>query len=177
MCSSDLAPHPNGTEVDPLEWERALHTAIDRAGGIDDVAALSISGQQHGAVCLDEGGDVVRPALLWNDTRSAEAATQLVDELGNETWVNSTGSVPVAAFTVTKLRWIAEHEPQHARRIAAVCLPHDWLTWRLRGSADLADLVTDRSDASGTGYFDPVANTYVRDLFVRALGQIGRAHV
>ena len=170
LIRSGSAPHPNGTEVDPLEWERALHTAIDRAGGIDDVAALSISGQQHGAVCLDEGGDVVRPALLWNDTRSAEAATQLVEELGTETWVNSTGSVPVAAFTVTKLRWIAEHEPQNARRIAAVCLPHDWLTWRLRASKDLADLVTDRSDASGTGYFDPVADTYVRDLFVRALG-------
>ena len=104
LIRSGSAPHPNGTEVDPLEWERALHTAIDRAGGIDDVAALSISGQQHGAVCLDEGGDVVRPALLWNDTRSAEAATQLVEEFGNETWVNSTGSVPVAAFTVTKLR-------------------------------------------------------------------------
>ena len=170
LIRSGSAPHPNGTEVDPLEWDRALHTAIDRAGGIDDVAALSIGGQQHGAVCLDDDGNVVRPALLWNDTRSAQAASQLVDELGAETWVKSTGSVPVAAFTVTKLRWIADHEPQNAKRIAAVCLPHDWLMWRLRGSKDLADLVTDRSDASGTGYFNPVANTYVRDLFVRALG-------
>ena len=170
LVRSGSAPHPNGTEVDPLEWERALHMAIDRAGGIDDVAALSIGGQQHGAVCLDDDGNVVRPALLWNDTRSATAASQLVDELGADKWVESTGSVPVAAFTVTKLRWIADHEPQNARRIAAVCLPHDWLTWRLRGSKDLADLVTDRSDSSGTGYFDPVANTYVRDLLVRALG-------
>ena len=170
LIRSGSAPHPNGTEVDPLEWERALHMAIDRAGGIDDVAALSIGGQQHGAVCLDDDGNVVRPALLWNDTRSATAASQLVDELGADKWVESTGSVPVAAFTVTKLRWIADHEPQNARRIAAVCLPHDWLTWRLRGSKDLADLVTDRSDSSGTGYFDPVANTYVRDLLVRALG-------
>ena len=170
LIRSGSAPHPSGTEVDPLEWERALHAAVDRAGGIDDVAAVSIGGQQHGAVCLDEDGNVVRPALLWNDTRSATAASQLVDELGAETWVKSTGSVPVAAFTVTKLRWIAEHEPQNASRIAAVCLPHDWLTWRLRGSRDLNELVTDRSDASGTGYFDPVSNTYIRDLFVRALG-------
>ena len=64
------APHPAGTEVDPSAWESALHTAIGAAGGIDDVAALSIGGQQHGAVCLDEDGHVVRPALLWNDTRS-----------------------------------------------------------------------------------------------------------
>jgi xylulokinase len=170
LIRSGSAPHPSGTEVDPLEWERALHAAIDRAGGIDDVAALSIGGQQHGAVCLDEDGNVVRPALLWNDTRSATAASQLVDELGAETWVKSTGSVPVAAFTITKLRWIAEHEPRNASRIAAVCLPHDWLTWRLRGSRDLNELVTDRSDASGTGYFDPVDNLYIRDLVVRALG-------
>lgn len=164
------APHPDGTEVDPAHWERALHEAVARAGGIDDVAAIAIGGQQHGAVCLDEKGRVVRPALLWNDTRSAQAATDLVAELGERAWVDATGSVPVASFTVTKLRWIAEHEPDNARRIAAVCLPHDWLTWRLRGCADLDDLVTDRSDASGTGYFDSATNEYRRDLLTRALG-------
>ena len=164
------APHPDGTEVDPAHWERALHEAIARAGGIDDVAAIAIGGQQHGAVCLDEEGRVVRPALLWNDTRSAQAATDLVAELGERAWVDATGSLPVASFTVTKLRWIAEHEPDNARRIAAVCLPHDWLTWRLRGCADLDDLVTDRSDASGTGYFDSATNEYRRDLLTRALG-------
>ncbi|MBU3704812.1 MAG: hypothetical protein FGM42_10660 [Ilumatobacteraceae bacterium] len=164
------APHPDGTEVDPSHWEDALHRAIAAAGGFDDVAAVSIGGQQHGAVCLDEHGNVVRPALLWNDTRSAGAAADLVDELGAQAWVDATGSVPVASFTVTKLRWIAENEPDIARRIAAVCLPHDWLTWRLAGSTRLDDLVTDRSDASGTGYFDAVSNTYRRDLLTRALG-------
>ena len=164
------APHPDGTEVDPAHWETALHAAIAAAGGIDDVAAIAIGGQQHGAVCLDESGNVVRPALLWNDTRSADAAEQLVAELGPQAWVDATGSVPVASFTVTKLRWIADHEPDNARRIAAVCLPHDWLTWRLRGATNLDDLTTDRSDASGTGYFDSVANAYRRDILVRALG-------
>ena len=158
------ARHPEGTEVHPDHWERALQTAIVAAGGLDDVEAVAIGGQQHGAVCLDERGQVVRPALLWNDTRSADAAAALVAELGAQAWVDATGSVPVAAFTVAKLRWIAEHEPANAERIAAVCLPHDWLTWRLRGCTDLADLVTDRSDASGTGYFDSVT-------------EIGRAHV
>lgn len=164
------AKHPDGTEIDPTHWEAALHSAIRGAGGIDDVAALSIAGQQHGAVCLDDSGAVVRPALLWNDTRSADAASALVAELGAESWVAATGSVPVASFTVTKLRWIAEHEPANARRIAAVCLPHDWLTWRLRGTTDLHDLVTDRSDASGTGYFDAAINDYRRELLTRALG-------
>ena len=164
------APHPDGTEVDPAHWEAALQRAITAAGGLDDVAAISIGGQQHGAVCLDEDGRVVRPALLWNDTRSAQAASDLVAELSERAWVDATGSVPVASFTVTKLRWIAEHEPDNARRIAAVCLPHDWLTWRLRGSNDLDEIVTDRSDASGTGYFDSVANEYRRDLLIRALG-------
>ena len=164
------AAHPDGTEVDPRHWEAALHAAIAAAGGVDDVAAISIGGQQHGAVCLDADGRVVRPALLWNDTRSADAANQLVDELGVDTWVDSTGSVPVASFTVTKLRWIAEYEPDNARRTAAVCLPHDWLSWRLRESNDLHDLFTDRSDASGTGYFDSVGNSYRRDILIRAFG-------
>lgn len=164
------APHPDGTEVDPAHWESALHSAIKAAGGIDDVAAISIGGQQHGAVCLDETGSVVRPALLWNDTRSAQAAGDLVDELGEQAWVDATGSVPVASFTVTKLRWIAENEPDSARRIVAVCLPHDWLTWRLQGSDNLDGIITDRSDASGTGYFDSVSNEYRRDFLTRALG-------
>jgi xylulokinase len=164
------ASHPDGTEVDPAHWETALHAAIAAAGGIDDVDAIAIGGQQHGAVCLDKSGNVVRPALLWNDTRSANAADQLVAELGPQAWVDATGSVPVASFTVTKLRWIAEHEPDNARRIAAVCLPHDWLTWRLRGATNLDDLTTDRSDASGTGYFDSVTNSYSREILVRALG-------
>ncbi len=76
------AAHPPGTEVDPAAWWRALLEALAEAGGLDDVAAVSVAGQQHGMVCLDERGEVVRPALLWNDTRSAGAAAELVAELG-----------------------------------------------------------------------------------------------
>jgi xylulokinase len=164
------AAHPDGTEVDPDHWWAALQQAIAIAGGLDDVAAVSVAAQQHGMVCLDDRGRVVRPALLWNDTRSAHAAAELTRELTPEHWVEAVGVVPVAAFTVTKLRWLAEHEPENARRTAAVCLPHDWLGWKLAGSNDVNDLVTDRSDASGTGYFDGLSNTYRRDLLVRALG-------
>ena len=111
--------------------------ALAEAGGLDDVAAVAVGGQQHGMVCLDEDGAVVRPALLWNDTRSAQAAADLVAELGGRrSWADAVGSVPVASFTVTKLRWLAEHEPDNAAATAAVCLPHDWLTWRLRAGSD-----------------------------------------
>ncbi|MEH3032558.1 MAG: xylulokinase [Aeromicrobium erythreum] len=163
------APHPDGTEVHPDHWWTAFEQAAEAAGGLDDVAALSVGGQQHGLVALDADGTVVRPALLWNDTRSAPAAADLVDELGAQAWADQVGSVPVASITVTKLRWLADHEPEHAARVAAVALPHDWLTWRLRGTGRLEDLVTDRSDASGTGYFDPATDTYRRDLLARAL--------
>ncbi|AYF79046.1 xylulokinase [Nocardia yunnanensis] len=170
LVRSGRAPHPPGTEVHPEHWWTALRRAIAQAGGLDDVAALAVAGQQHGLVCLDADGGVVRDALLWNDTRSADAAEKLVDELGAAVWAQRTGSVPVASFTVTKLRWLAEHEPDHLARTAAVCLPHDWLTWRLRGGA-IDSVTTDRSDASGTGYFDSVTGEYCLDLIELACGR------
>ena len=168
---SGRAGHPDGTEVDPAAWWTALGRAVEDAGGLSDVAALSVGGQQHGMVCLDESGEVVRPALLWNDQRSADAAADLVAELGGpQAWADAVGSVPVASFTVTKLRWLAQHEPHAARRTAAVCLPHDWLTWRLRGSPSPVELTTDRGDASGTGYWAPATGGYRHDLLRLALG-------
>jgi xylulokinase len=167
---SGTASHPDGTEVDPALWWAALQTAIEKAGGLDDVAAVSVGAQQHGMVCLDESGEVIRDALLWNDTRSSDAATELVGELGGAAeWAKRIGVVPVAAITVSKLRWLADHEPEHAAATAAVCLPHDWLTWRLRGDSDVSALCTDRSDASGTGYFSAEADTYQDDLLELAM--------
>lgn len=165
------AAHPDGTEVDPAAWWDALRAAAAEAGGLADVAAVGVAAQQHGCVCLDGDGDVVRPALLWNDTRSARAAEDLVAELGRETWADAVGSVPVASFTVTKLRWLAEHEPATAARSAAVCLPHDWLMWRLAGRPGLDAIATDRGDASGTGYFSAVSGEYREDLLERAWGR------
>lgn len=164
------AAHPGGTEIDPAAWESAAHEAIANAGGLDGVDALAVAAQQHGMVCLDAPGRLVRPALLWNDVRSAGAARALVRELGGaRAWAQAVGVVPLAAITVAKLRWLADHEPHHADRAAAVCLPHDWLTWRLRGEADIATLTTDRSDASGTGYYDAAGGDYRLDLLELAL--------
>ncbi len=170
IVRSGTAPHPDGTEVDPQLWWAALQTAVRNAGGLDDVAAVSVGAQQHGMVCLDEAGKVIRDALLWNDTRSGVAAAELVDELGGAAeWAKRIGVVPVAAITASKLRWLADREPEHAAATAAVCLPHDWLTWRLSGSTDIGDLRTDRSDASGTGYFSAETGTYQDDLLELAM--------
>lgn len=170
---SGRANHPAGTEVDPEFWWLALQDAIKTAGGLDDVAGISIAGQQHGMVVLDEDGNVIRPALLWNDTRSAQAASDLNDEYeklhDGEPISSAVGSRLVASFTVSKVRWLADNEPEKAKRVAAIALPHDWLSWKLSGSKDVSDLFTDRSDASGTGYFDPVTSRYRRDILALAL--------
>ena len=168
------APHPEGTEVHPDRWWDSLGRAVRAAGGLDDVDAVAVGGQQHGMVTLDAAGEVVRPALLWNDTRSGPAARELVAGTGAQAWVDAVGVVPVAAITVAKLRWLRDAEPEAAARVAGVCLPHDWLTWRLLGGGPgglgLDALVTDRGDASGTGYFDAVSGGYRRDLLLMGLG-------
>ncbi len=178
IVSEATAPHPEGTEIHPEEWWTALCDALDRVD-TSTVSAVSIGGQQHGLVALDEQGEVVRPALLWNDTRSAPQAEHITAHFGAESMALRTGSVPVASFTATKLAWVKHHEPALAARIAGVALPHDWLTWRLRGfgprgrsrlGPQLDQLVTDRSDASGTGYFSSITNTYDAEILDFVLG-------
>lgn len=193
LVRSGSAKHPDGTEVDPSHWWAAFQEAARAAGGLDDVAAIAVGGQQHGLVALDADGFVIRPALLWNDTRSAQAARDLIAELGSgdaeagaQAWADAVGSVLVASLTITKLRWLRDAEPENAARVAAVALPHDWLSWRIAGygpagdpsaplGPDLTALFTDRSDASGTGYFDASAvggmGEYRPDLLSLALGR------
>ncbi|HEY4225183.1 MAG TPA: xylulokinase [Pseudolysinimonas sp.] len=179
VVRSGRAAHPEGTEVAPDAWWSALLAAVSDAGGLGDVSALSVGGQQHGMVVLDAEGRIIRDALLWNDTRSATAAAQLTEEFGAEALARRTGLVPVASFTITKLRWLRDAEPDNAANVAAVALPHDWLTWRLRGYGPAAEsplgpvleeLTTDRSDASGTGYWSPATGDYDRELLIAALG-------
>ncbi len=164
------AAHPDGTEVDPAHWLTAIHSAFTQAGGLDDVEAVSIAGQQHGMVALDSDGEVIRPALLWNDTRSAKEADDLNREVGGDLEIaRKVGSKLVASFTASKVRWMADHEPHNASRVASIALPHDWLSWQLQGGKDLSKLFTDRSDASGTGYFDPSTSHYREDIVRLAL--------
>ncbi len=166
---STRASHPDGTEVAPEEWWTAFGEACS-GGLLDGVSAISIAGQQHGMVALDDSGEVVRPALLWNDTRSAPDASDLVTELGGPAmWADAVGSVPVAAFTVSKVRWMARSEPDNAERTSTIMLPHDYLTWMLADQPQEA--TTDRGDASGTGYWSPIEGEYRRDLMQLALGK------
>jgi xylulokinase len=162
------APHPDGTETDPRFWWEALDKA--GAGLLDRASAIGVAAQQHGMIALDETGRVIRPALLWNDVRSAPAAASLIEELGGPSWWASvTGSVPTASFTVTKLRWLAVNEPESAARVERVLLPHDWLTWSLGGRERVP--ATDRGDASGTGYFSPAEGAWLPSVAETALGR------
>lgn len=161
--------HPDGTECPPEVWWQALLGAS--AGLLDGVSAIAVGGQQHGMVTLDEAGLPVRPALLWNDTRSAGDALDLIHELGGAgAWADAVGSVPVASFTITKLRWLARHEAALAEQAVEVMLPHDYLTWRLAG-ARIGTATTDRGDASGTGYWSPATGDYRPDLLELAFGR------
>lgn len=162
LVASGRAPHPPTapprSEQDPESWWQALRAATVQLPHVE-IAAVSVAAQQMGLVVLDAGDRVIRPAKLWNDTESAEEAQRLVDALGAQAWARACGSVPVASFTVTKLAWLRAHEPASFARIGRVCVPHDWLTWRLA-----ARLVTDRGDASGTGWWSPAEQRYREDL-------------
>ena len=170
LIATGRASHPPTTppvsEQDPQAWWDAFADAVGQLGDArKDIAAVSIAGQQHGLVLLDENDQPLRPAKLWNDTTSAPNADRLVEARGAQWWTDKTGSVPVAAFTITKLAWVAENEPELLDRIAKVMLPHDYLTYRLSGRH-----VTDRGDASGSGWFDALGSGTVSDALSDALG-------
>ncbi|AJP00865.1 xylulose kinase [Streptomyces cyaneogriseus subsp. noncyanogenus] len=168
VVASGHAPHTvssgSGRESDPRQWWDALCEALRQCGdAAHEAAAVSIGGQQHGLVTLDGRGEPVRPALLWNDVRSAPQARRLTEELGGaKFWAERTGLVPAASFTVTKWAWLAENEPEAARATRAVRLPHDYLTERLTGQG-----TTDRGDASGTGWWASGTEAYDEEILAR----------
>lgn len=178
IVGSGAASHPAVTppcsEQDPRSWWDAFELAWDQAvgrTGVGEVVAISVAGQQHGMVALDADDQPVHPAKLWNDTESAPDAGWLLSQLtardadgnaiddGRQAWADAVGSVPVAAFTATKLSWLHRTHPDAWGRIAKVLLPHDYLTHRLTGG-----YTTDRGDASGTGYWSPTTGEYRWDL-------------
>lgn len=171
LIATGRASHPPTTppvsEQNPHAWWAAFADAVSQLGDArSDITAISIAGQQHGMVLLDENDEPLRPAKLWNDTTSAPNADRLVEAKGATWWTGQTGSVPVAAFTISKLAWVAEHEPELLDRVAKIMLPHDYLTYRLSGAH-----VTDRGDASGSGWFDAVASGTVDEALQAATGQ------
>lgn len=167
LVSTGRASHPDTgaaplSETNPGEWLNAFNSALEIATANKTqtkFAAISVAGQQHGLVTLDHDHKVVRNAKLWNDTQSAPDAKWCIDQRGAAWWAEHVGSVPVASFTVTKLSWIKRLEPQNWSRTSRVCLPHDYLSWQLRGGG-ATEITTDRGDASGTGYWSAKTNNY-----------------
>ncbi|MBA0049943.1 sugar kinase [Streptomyces sp. AJS327] len=161
------AEHPEDRE-DPQSWLVSLGKAASD-GQLADVRAIGVSAQQQGVVALDAQGELVGPALVGNDRRAQTSAADLVDALGGRgTWAEAVGAVPQAAHPVSKLRWLARNQPETAARVAEVMQPHDWLVWQLLGRP--ARRVTDRGDASGTGYWSARTGAYRPDLVELALG-------
>jgi xylulokinase len=154
---------PPTSEQDPQDWWGALcgalREALDQVGDSSEVVAIAVAGQQHGMVALDHHLQVLRPAILWNDIRSAADAAWLCEQMPPAAWAASCGSVPVAAFTIAKLSWLHRKEPENFARMAHVLLPHDWLNLQLTGRR-----TTDRGEASGTGYWSPSEGRYRFDL-------------
>src|SRR5919198_1391144 len=146
-------------ETDPRQWWTALSAALAQTRRADEVGAIAVGGQQHGLVVLDASGEPLRPSMLWNDTRSSAEAELLLDALGEDFWADRIGLRPVASFTVTKWAWVRAHEPDVAAQTRAIRLPHDYLTERLTGRG-----VTDRGDASGTGWWSGFRGGYEQDV-------------
>ncbi len=159
-ASHTVATGGGRSETHPDVWWEALRDALAATGCAADIDALAIGGQQHGLVLQGPDGRPLRPAVLWNDTRSAEVVPELLSALGGPAaWAQRVGSVPLPSFTVTSLAWLRAHEPDVVDAATGIRLPHDHLTERLTGNA-----VTDRGDASGTGWWSPSTGDYAHDV-------------
>ena len=165
------APHgrihglpPGASEQHPEDWVRALKTALKEAlldarpADPKQIAAIGVSGQQHGFVPLDEKGGVIRPAKLWNDTSTVAETEEFIRSLGGTKRVlRRTGLLPAVGFTASKILWLKKHEPHHYARLRTVLLPHDYLNYVLTG-----DIRMEPGDASGTGLLDVRRRTWSR---------------
>ena len=162
-------PHPLWSEQDPALWwdaaQTAIRAALAHAGAAGtDVEAVGLTGQMHGAVLLDARGTVLRPAILWNDQRTAAECDEMRELVGPERLIAISGNDALAGFTAPKLLWVRRHEPAVWARVAHVLLPKDYLRYRLTG-----DYATDKADGSGTILFDLAARTWSAELLA-ALG-------
>ncbi|HET7807501.1 MAG TPA: xylulokinase [Gaiellaceae bacterium] len=151
-------PAPGWAEQDPEDWWRASEAAL-AAVGADDAAGIGLSGQMHGLVALDEADRVIRPAILWNDQRTAAECEEIERRIGVERLIRLTGNRALTGFTAPKLLWLRTHEPEAYGRIRHVLLPKDYVRLRLTG-----EYATDVADASGTLLFDVAGRCWSAEL-------------
>ena len=162
-------PRPLWSEQDPAVWWDAAQSAVRAAlaaAGVsgDQVQAIGLTGQMHGAVLLDTDGAVLRPAILWNDQRTAAECDEIRAAIGAERLIEITGNDAITGFTAPKVLWVRRHEPETWSRLAHVLLPKDYLRYRLT-----RELAIDKADGSGTLLFDLAARTWSADV----LGGLG----
>jgi xylulokinase len=151
-------PQPGWAEQDPDDWWRATEGALE-ALDVPEIAGIGLTGQMHGLVALDEHERVLRPAILWNDQRTAAECAELEDRVGLERLIALTGNRALAGFTAPKLLWLARHEPDVYARIRHVLLPKDYVRLRLTG-----ERATDVSDASGTLLYDVAGRRWSEEV-------------
>jgi xylulokinase len=152
-----LTPKPYWTEQHPEQWWQAtvsaVRTCLEKAGqsatGRVKVMAIGLSGQMHGSVFLDSKGEVLRPAILWNDQRTADQCQQITAVVGEQRLIELTSNRALAGFTAPKILWVRQNEPETCARISKILLPKDYIRYRLTGA-----LATEVSDASGTLLFN-----------------------
>ena len=142
-------PRPGWAEQDPDDWLRAAESALDEVAAGREIAGIGLSGQMHGLVVLDDAGSVIRPAILWNDQRTAAECAEIEARIGLDRLIALTGNRALPGFTAPKLLWLRRHEPDAYARIARVMLPKDYVRLGLTG-----DWAIDASDASGTLLLD-----------------------
>lgn len=157
-------PRPTWAEQDPQVWWAAAGEAIRTAlgtGGVEAgaVDAVGLTGQMHGSVLLDDSGEVVRPAILWNDQRTVAECEQMRDLVGRERLIATTGNDALTGFTAPKMLWVANHEPENWGRVSTVMLPKDYVRFRLTG-----ERAVDAADGSGTILFDLAARNWSTDI-------------
>jgi len=157
-------PEPLWSEQDPGEWWEASTRSIQQAlqqAGIEggQVAAIGLTGQMHGLVLLDEAGQVLRPAILWNDQRTQAQCDQIHERIGKDRFIQISGNVALTGFTAPKILWVKEHEPEVYERVKHILLPKDYLRYRLTG-----EYAMDRAGGSGTVLFDLRSRTWSPEL-------------
>jgi len=157
-------PKPLWSEQDPKEWWQAvsasIHAALEKAGiGGEVISAVGLTGQMHGLVLLDEAGEVLRPAILWNDGRTQAQCDEIHARFGKEKFIQVTGNIALTGFTAPKILWVKENEPEVYSRAKHVLLPKDYIRYRLTG-----EYAMDKADGSGTVLFDLRARDWSEEV-------------
>ena len=160
------SPQPGWAEQNPRDWWRACGAAVQKAlqkSGIraEEIACVGFSGQMHGAVLLDAAGEVVRPALIWCDQRTERQSRELTAKFGTDRLIQLTCNPPLTNFTLTKLLWVRENEPELWTLVRYVMLPKDYVRFRLTG-----DRAIDQADASGTLLLDVAKRTWSAEVLL-----------